>query len=85
MGMSCTAEQGKALDLIRQLHDKNGLINGKYFIEGPRPKDYMGTMCLPVYEMKGENLWQKIGYVRIKPNGKISFPRILKNQIRKEV
>jgi len=85
--MSCTLEQGLALEKLYKLHDSNGLIKGRYFIDTPGNKDY-GTddrhdMCLPVFEiLNGNGYVRRIGYVRIKPNGKIYVPRQIKMKLR---
>ena len=88
MGMSCTFEQGEALDRIRKLHGKDGLIAGRYFIDVPANRDYgingRETMCLAVYEVLSLKMRtaRKIGYARIKPDGKIYLPREVRRIIK---
>ena len=84
MGMICTDKQGDALEVIASLHGKDGLIAGKYFVEGPRPRDYSDkTMYLGVFEIIGKNVCVRVGYVRIRPDGKIYFPKVLREVLGK--
>jgi len=87
MGMSCTLEQGLALERLYKLHGNDGLIKSKYFIDMPGNKDYgidnRRDMCLPVFEiLDGNGYARRIGYIRIKPNGKVYMPRQIKNKLR---
>ena len=86
MGMSCTFEQGEALDRLRKLHDrKDGLIAGQYFIDAPANRDYgikgREAMHLAVFKITPTRLAYKIGYAKIRPDGKIYLPRELRNVI----
>ena len=83
MGMSCTIEQSATVDLINEAMGDAHIC--KYFLDGPHGgphgKDYgqpgAMVMCLPIYRMDGT----KIGYARIKPNGRFSLPKGLRQEL----
>jgi len=87
MGWSCTKEQGDTLAAIDKATGsvmEDGLVDGMFYEHpagGPNGRDY-GTpgamvMCLPVYrtwESKGERYGHRIGYLRIKADGRWTGP-----------
>jgi hypothetical protein len=92
MGWSCTKEQMNTLDRIdKAMGDGRSC---RYFLDGPHGgpygKDY-GTadcrdMTIPVYEIierkpNGQGRARKLGYCRIKPDGRFSLPRGLRKEL----
>ena len=91
MGWSCTQQQHETLERLDAEVRKSGV---PYFIEhptgGPNGRDY-GTpeamsMCLPVFriiEMQADGTGRahKVGYARIKPDGRTSIPLALRQAL----